>query len=91
MIDAVGGRTPFHSIAGSGPAAAAVAARPLAAVDAVATLSALAAARADTAAGPPVDGAQVARIRAALATGNYPVDAHAIAAKMVETDCGALR
>ena len=38
------------------------------------------------ASGPPVDAGKVARIRDAIAAGQYPVDAQAIAAKMIALD-----
>jgi negative regulator of flagellin synthesis FlgM len=37
-------------------------------------------------AGPPVDGAKVAAIRAAIAEGRYPVDPDKIAARMIALD-----
>jgi len=36
--------------------------------------------------GPPVDSAKVARIRAAIAEGRYPVDADRIAERMIALD-----
>jgi negative regulator of flagellin synthesis FlgM len=36
--------------------------------------------------GPPVDAAKVARIRAAIAEGRYPVDAERIAERMIALD-----
>lgn len=36
--------------------------------------------------GAPIDTDKVARIKAAIASGNYPVDADAIAERMVELD-----
>jgi negative regulator of flagellin synthesis FlgM len=36
--------------------------------------------------GPPVDDAKVARIRAAIAEGRYPVDAERIAERMIALD-----
>ncbi|WP_129794326.1 flagellar biosynthesis anti-sigma factor FlgM [Sphingosinicella sp. CPCC 101087] len=44
------------------------------------------AAVADLAAGPPVDSAKVAAIRAAIAEGRYPVDPLKIAERMIEID-----
>lgn len=38
------------------------------------------------AAGAPVDVDKVATIRARIASGDYPIDPHAIAAKMIEAD-----
>jgi negative regulator of flagellin synthesis FlgM len=38
------------------------------------------------ASGPPVDSDKVARIRAAIAAGNYPVDANRIAEAMIALD-----
>ncbi|HEX7853615.1 MAG TPA: flagellar biosynthesis anti-sigma factor FlgM [Sphingobium sp.] len=36
--------------------------------------------------GPPIDTDKIARIKAAISSGNYPVDADAIADRMVELD-----
>ena len=36
--------------------------------------------------GAPVDSARVAEIKAAIASGNYPVDAEKIAEKMIDLD-----
>lgn len=41
-------------------------------------------------AGPPVDAEKIARIKAAITAGRYPVDARAIAEKMIDLDLGPL-
>ncbi len=41
-------------------------------------------------AGPPVDAEKVARIKAAIVGGRYPIDVRAIAEKMIDLDLGPL-
>jgi negative regulator of flagellin synthesis FlgM len=43
----------------------------------------------EMAASPPVDSARVAALKAAINSGNYPINPDAIAAKMVELDVPA--
>ena len=55
---------------------------------AAAELSPLATAAKALAAAPPVDAARVANVRAALASGSYAVDPHAIADAMLRLEAG---
>lgn len=85
MIDGVGkGMTGRIDSARAGAAAPS---NPVAGVSAEGQQGQVASAVFDlVASGPPVDSAKVARIRAAIADGRYPVDADRIAERMIALD-----
>lgn len=84
MINRVGPSSPARigqvrddKVAGAAPAAAAVGNTAMATPSLVAALAE---------AGPPINDEKIKAIRQAIAAGQYPVDAKAIAAKMIALD-----